>query len=83
MQSTSRNRVEILNWRKYGDDEAYCRVGVFPAGDTHTVCEEVDEQMGITAENRQRWRGLGDPELERIAEGKLWYVNDHILITRR
>ncbi len=79
MTDTSKNRIEVLNWRKHCDDEAYCRGAAFPAGDTRTLDHEVDEYLDITPENRRRWAEMGDPEPERIAEGKLWYKNDHLV----
>jgi hypothetical protein len=80
MPHRSKNRLEILNWRRHGDDESYCRVGAFPAGDSRTLCDEVDGELGITREDRLRWAQLGDGESERIRERKLWYVNDHIVL---
>jgi hypothetical protein len=75
----AKKRIEVLNWRRHGDDEAHCRVAAFPAGGTRRLHDEVDEEMGITLQDRRRWADLGDAERERILEGKLWYENDYIV----
>jgi hypothetical protein len=45
-----------------------------------TLHDEIDEELGITPEDHLRWDSLTDTEGERIAQGKLWYENDYIVL---
>ena len=64
-----RGRVEILNWRKHGDDESYCRVEVFGADDATEVETLVEKENGV----RVGAEDEGD-------YGATYYVNDDITI---
>ena len=65
----SRCRVEILNWRKHGDDESYCRVEVFGASDATQTESLVEKEYDV----RSGAEDEGD-------YGATYYVNDDITI---
>lgn len=68
-----KNRIHILNWRQHGDDETYCRIGVYGADDDGAVDTEIDVELGRTEEVLAR-----DPESAEDWEHVV-YVNDDIL----
>jgi hypothetical protein len=65
----SRGRIQILNWRRHGDNESYCQIEVFAADDTF------DTQSLIEAEHKVR-AGAED-EGDYAAT---YYVNDDITL---
>jgi hypothetical protein len=67
--TASRGRVEILNWRKHGDDESYCRVEVFSADDSTATTSLVEKENNV----RNGAEDEGD-------YGAMYYVNDDITI---
>jgi hypothetical protein len=60
-------KLQIVNWRAFGDDEAYCRVEVL---DKETDLLDVI-QSELSEEEKENWR-LGTGE----SEGHSFYVND-------
>jgi hypothetical protein len=65
----ARGRVEVMNWRKHGDDESYCRVEVFGADD--------NTDTGTLIEKENAVRVGAEDEGDYAAT---YYVNDHITI---
>jgi hypothetical protein len=68
--SAWRGRVEILNWRKHGDDESYCRIEVFAADDLTETTSLVEKEYEVRAGAEDE----GDYDAT-------YYVNDDITIS--
>ena len=44
------NHIQILNWRRDGEDESYCRTEPFAAEETDTVQDYVEKDHGVSRE---------------------------------
>ena len=40
-----KNRIHIVNWRRHGDDESECYLGVYGADDKTDANEEIERQV--------------------------------------
>lgn len=67
------NRIQILNWRQYGDDESYCYVGVVAADDSADCRAEIQAQVDEDA-NEEDFEGAE----ERGDWEHVIYYNDDI-----
>jgi hypothetical protein len=67
--TASRGRVQILNWRKHGDEESYCRVEVFATDDITNTASMVEKEYNV----RPGAEDEGDYDAT-------YYVNDDITI---
>ena len=61
--------MEILNWRKHGDEESYCRVEVFAMNDITDTGSMVEKEYNV----RSGAEDEGDYDAT-------YYVNDDITI---
>ena len=69
------NRIQIVNWRIDGDDESYNYFAVYPASETTTAMEEIQQEVDADYE----WDQDETPEDRGDLEHTI-YVNDDITI---
>jgi hypothetical protein len=70
-KAKNKNRLQIVNWREYGDDESFVKIAVFGRDDPGDLVEDIEAR-------RQAQSG---GKLPAIDGGELsFYVNDDIVI---
>lgn len=73
--STTKNRIEIVNWRRHGADESYCYLSAYAADDIANAHDEIEKQVDADYD----WLQDTDAE-EREDWDHVLYFNDEILI---
>jgi hypothetical protein len=73
-----RGRVQILNWRKHGDDESYCRIEVFAVDDGAEIQDRVEEEYNV----RRGAEEEGDYAATYYVNDDLNFADGDILIAR-
>lgn len=75
LEITAKNRLEIVNWRKHGENESYCYRGAYLAGEQLSAQQEIQSQVDADYD----WDQDVDAE-EREDFEHVVYVNDDIRI---
>ncbi|MBO0695832.1 MAG: hypothetical protein J2P56_06985 [Verrucomicrobia bacterium] len=71
-----KNRIDIENWRKHGDNENYIYMGVFAADDNTTSQEEIQKQV----DEDYDWDQDDDDAERRGDYAHVIYYNDSFTI---
>lgn len=76
------NRIEIVNWRKHGDDENYCYLGVYGADEATTAQQEIQKEVDEDFDWDNGYRNEKGEQID-AEEAEDWdhviYVNDEYL----
>jgi hypothetical protein len=74
--STTKNRIQIVNWRSHGDDENYCYFAAYGRNDATTAHAEIQKQV----DENYDWEHNEDPESQEDFDHVI-YVNDDYVIS--
>lgn len=64
-----KGRLEIINWRRHGDDESYCSMAVFGNDDTCSLRALIEAEHGVRMDAEEQ----GDLDAA-------YYVNDEFIM---
>lgn len=75
-RTARKNRIQILNWRSYGDDESFCYFKVFSADDKRTCQTIVQKEYDVRFDGMEGSGHAYTNDDIVIEDGDVWTATD-------